>query len=344
VLLVIFGAGASYDSVPHLPPPGNPVARQLPHEDDRPPLANELFENREHFVEAMQRFQPCMAIVPFLRKKGVAVEEELARLQLQAKTFPRAHQELAAIRYYLHFALWECQKRWSERHRGITNYATFLREVERWRFEGSQRVCFVTFNYDTMLEQAMEQVLGYQFDDFSRYVSRETYSLIKLHGSISWGWEIDALRKPRNPNEVINAAADLKLSEQHRRVSRHPMLFDDGSVGFPAISIPVHKKDEFACPREHVEALARLLPNVTKIITIGWRASEEKFLAMLTARLTGLKRNLDLLVVSGSVKGARETIANLGHLTAHFSTKQSIEEGFTGLIHHIGDLGTFLRK
>ena len=311
MLLVIFGAGASYDSVPHLPPTGSPLERRYPYELDRLPLANELFENREHFVEAMVRFAHCMAIVPFLRKAGVSVEEELAKLQLQAKTFPHAHRELAAIRYYLHFALWECQKRWFERHRGITNYATFLREVERWRFDGNQQVCFVTFNYDTMLEQAMEQVLGCKFDDFPTYVSQETHLLVKLHGSINWGWEVNTLPKPKNPTEVIDAAADLKLSEQYRRVSHHPMIFDDGSVGFPALAIPVQSKDEFACPSEHLQALAKVLPSVTKIITVGWRASEDKFLRMLTAKLTGLTGKVDLMVVSGSKKGAEETYANL---------------------------------
>jgi len=107
----------------------------------------------------MQTFRDCMTLIPVLRKEGVAVERELARIQEQAKTYPPAHQQLMAIRFYLQYALWKCQKRWFNHHRGITNYATLIREIDRWRFEFNEQVSFVTFNYDTMLEQAMFQVL-----------------------------------------------------------------------------------------------------------------------------------------------------------------------------------------
>ena len=111
MLLVIFGAGASYDSVPHLPAPSNPADAIKHRVDyasrDRPPLANQLFEDRPEFVNAMEQFKDCMPLVPALRKRGVAVEQELTKLQEQAETFPRVHGELAAIRYYLHLALWQ---------------------------------------------------------------------------------------------------------------------------------------------------------------------------------------------------------------------------------------------
>jgi hypothetical protein len=346
MLLVIFGAGASYDSVPHLPAPSSPVrfsARNavFPYEYNRPPLANQLFDDRPDFVTAMTRFRECIALVPLLRKPGIVVERELAKVQEQAVTFPPAHRELAAIRYYIHFALWECQKKWTLDHRGITNYATLLREIERWRFRNKERVCFVTFNYDTMLEQAIEQVLGWSFTDFSQYVSFENYVLVKLHGSIDWGWELDA--KPNNPNEVIASAADLKVTDRYRRVARHPMVFDDGSVGFPALSIPVEKKDQFACPREHVEALATAIPEVKKIITIGWRATELGFLKILKARIGGLRGNPDLMIVSGDKDGANETLNHLGIQIVGSGQKHVIgQSGFTGVINDLGLLEKFL--
>jgi hypothetical protein len=125
MLLVIFGAGASYDSVSHLPPPGS----------GRPPLGNKLFEDRTIFVNAMKRFPECIPLVPTLRGKGVQVEKELARIKEQTKTYPRAFSELTAIRFYLHYALWECQRDWHRSHNGITNYAALLRELDRWRVE-----------------------------------------------------------------------------------------------------------------------------------------------------------------------------------------------------------------
>jgi hypothetical protein len=52
MLMVVFGAGASYDSAPSYPP-----NRQHFFEDqDRMPLANELFDNRSEFVRALNYF------------------------------------------------------------------------------------------------------------------------------------------------------------------------------------------------------------------------------------------------------------------------------------------------
>jgi hypothetical protein len=57
MLLVVFGAGASYDALPDYPPP---EAYQ-----ERMPLANELFELR--FADHLSMFREITGIAPFLR-------------------------------------------------------------------------------------------------------------------------------------------------------------------------------------------------------------------------------------------------------------------------------------
>jgi hypothetical protein len=69
MLMVIFGAGASYDSCPTYPPgtavPASPDSLNHYH---RPPLAIELFEDRPVFAEAIEHYFPeCQPIVPRLR-------------------------------------------------------------------------------------------------------------------------------------------------------------------------------------------------------------------------------------------------------------------------------------
>ncbi len=290
----------------------------------------------------MERFPDCLALVPSLRKPGVSVEKELARLQGQAKTFPYVNRELAAIRYYLHLALWQCQDRWYGQHRGITNYATLLREIERWRFEVKQRVCFVTFNYDTMLERAMRQVLHLSLEDLNSYIG-ENYVLIKLHGSINWGREVDAVVDPADfsQQDLIDAAATLNITDRYRVVTNCPMLFDGDRVVFPALSIPVENKDEFSCPQAHVEALKRELPKVTKFLTIGWRATEADFLKMLRSKLTA---HTHLMIVSGDDNGVQETARNLDPTGELYHHKGPISNGFTVLILNSDKLDAFLRS
>src|SRR5882672_2401897 len=128
-LTVIFGAGASYDSVPHLPPRAS---------DDggvRLPLADSLFDQRPHFAKAMKMFPACLPIIPHLRHRpnGVTVEQALERLQAEATAHPERHSQLAAVRFYLHYAIWDCQRHWSQRSEGVTNYKTLLDQIERWR-------------------------------------------------------------------------------------------------------------------------------------------------------------------------------------------------------------------
>jgi len=280
-----------------------------------------------------------MPIVSLLRKEDVAIEKELAKFQAQAVTFPRANQELAAIRFYLHFALWECQQLWKNVHRGITNYLTLLREIERWRYEHSERVCLVTFNYDTMLEDALQQFQDSEIKSLDCYVSLGPYMVIKLHGSINWGFDVDENPEGYTPQRVIKEVGSLRITNSVRLVSAHPMVKQDGHLVFPAISIPVENKDEFACPQRHVEALAAVMPKVTRVLTVGWRATEARFLSMLQNRLMGLTGEAVLMIVSGDRKGAEETRANLNKANSN----ALIETGFTGLINNIAVLDTFLR-
>jgi hypothetical protein len=128
---------------------------------------------------------------------------------------------------------------------------------------------------------------------------------------------------------------------------------DIGVVLYPALSIPVENKDGFSCPPGHVTALEKLLPKVTKMITIGWRATEAEFLSRLLAsrlvKVAGIPRPVELLVVTGSKEGAEQTVKNLsayGVNQDNFSNpdRARLTDGFTGLINNLETLGTFLRK
>lgn len=357
MLLVVFGAGASYDSVLNLPPPvpshaaqsnfGSPgLIERASHEDSRPPLANQLFDDRGIFVQVMNQYAACKPLINLLRG-NIQVERQLAKFEEEAKTFPPRHSQLAAIRYYLHHMLWNCQSNWENYHHGITNYVTFLDAIDRWRYEHNEQVCYVTFNYDTMVERSMLGLWGCAFDNLEAYTSNPRFKLIKLHGSIDWGLQLNNFQLRWTPTEIINDASikGIDVSQEYRKVVRLPVTFGDGSFGFPALAIPVEKKSEFVCPPEHLEALADVLPRVTKIITVGWRATEQHFLTMLKKRLTGLDiYNVDLMVVSGDTKGVAQTSENLDLIhQPHAQRYDTVETGFSGLIRDISRLEKFLQ-
>lgn len=211
--MVIFGAGASYDSSPTYPPGGMtppPGMGDLsPHDDYyRPPLAKDLFANRPLFVRALDDFPQCKAIVPRLRDPAViggqtSVETRLQEIEEEARIYHRGAQEMAAVRCYLQSAISQCEVHWQATTRGITNYQTLLREIERTH-TGTEPVCLVTFNYDTLLESALEQFglrIG-RMEDYLRNIS--LFRIFKLHGSVNWGQEVEihppAKRQSRAPS------------------------------------------------------------------------------------------------------------------------------------------------
>jgi hypothetical protein len=322
MLMVIFGAGASFDSSPTyvegIAPPGASTDDQN-NFYHRPPLAKELFANRPLFIEAIDLFPQCKTVVPRLRDPAVisgqrSIETILQEIEQEALTYPRGLQELAAIQCYLQRAINSCQIRWHNTTRGITNYLTLLREIERTQ-EVKEPVCLVTFNYDTLLEYALD-AFGIKFERMEDYTdSLALFRVFKLHGSVNWGQivenEIPANMNlqysPSVLNYLIEHAAELRISNKF--VLWNPVATGvvDGKPVFPAIAIPVEKKNQFACPQILVEQLVQVLRDVSKILVVGWRATEQNFLNLLANRLTGLRRGVQLHIVAGSEADASET-------------------------------------
>ena len=115
MIMVIFGAGASYDAVPSRPATNAQYSCAfLP---DRMPLANELFLDLDRFTAWIRSFPQCKPIIPYLRSPtpGVTLEQVLQTLQEEGKTDPERQRQIAAIRFYLHGVIWECEDRWHTR-------------------------------------------------------------------------------------------------------------------------------------------------------------------------------------------------------------------------------------
>ena len=304
MLLVVFGAGASYDSAPSYPVSADPI--DLRARESRPPLADQLFENRDWFAEALRKFPRCQPLIQHLRHldRGKNVEQVLAAYLKEGHRRPERHCQIMAVRYYIAYIIKACEEAWEGVHKGVTNYKALLDHIETWRCQNRESVCLVTFNYDQMLELALADV-GLRFEELGDYIASQDYKLLKLHGSVNWG-RYTAVRQERLPgtdpwvvaNELTNRAASLELTEVRTLVNQQPPTMPplpDRLTVMPAIAIPIENKNAFECPVEHVEVLKECLPRVTKMVTIGWRATENHFLRLLSE---GLPKISSLMVVS----------------------------------------------
>ena len=149
MLMVVFGAGASYDSSSSFRPGSG---RDSPY---RPPLANDLFDAKEQVRQFAQKYPRVLQVIQYLREipEDKSIEEVLETLQAEAENYDNRKRQMAAIRYYLYDLLWECTAEWDQCTQGDSNYRTLLDQIEQHR--GGERVALVTFNYDRLLEHAL---------------------------------------------------------------------------------------------------------------------------------------------------------------------------------------------
>lgn len=334
MLMVIFGAGASFDSVRTYPPGSNVPGGDTLNNFHRPPLANGLFENRPLFAEAIRRFPECQPIVPRLRSlRDESLEAALQDLQAKAEDYPRGQQQLAAVRCYLHYVLWECPRLWREVAQGVTNYKTLLDQIER-AHRSDEPVCLVTFNYDTLLEDALAD-FGLLIESISDYTKKHPfYRVFKLHGSVNWAREVEIEIQNVNREhswtvirELIQRAAEMRVTDRYMLAGTLPIGVVNGRPAFPAVALPVEKKDNFECPQSQLEVLVALLPKVSKMLVIGWRATEVHFLGLLGNRLTGLRQGVTLHIVAGSNAEAEETKVRIHRALLNNQPNSSVDPG-----------------
>ena len=334
--MIIFGAGASYDSV-DVDAPGRPTRDAW----IRPPLANELFADRPDVMgRFLSRYPPVAAIAAEVRAAagGRAVEDVLADYQERSGLDGRIASQLVYLRYYLREVLTACGQ-WHYLHQGVTNYRALLEFVLR---ERPEEVLLVTFNYDQMIEFAMQEMLGTTFDDLDRYVAGPL-KLIKPHGSVNWVRVIGMRHSDRTEAErqVLELDPLTLLSSITDRydIARGTRSEDqDGNLALPALAVPLRAKDGFECPPSHLGVLTNRLGAVTRVLTIGWRGGELLYLKLVAGILPS---GVDIDIVSTRT-GADETRLNLEAAGINGDCRY-LDIGFSGLIRRAAKSGRFLR-
>jgi len=207
--MVIVGAGASYDSMPGGVPQGTA-------EDDRPPLASALFDVRyEHVLNDFPKARYAVDRLRAAVARGADVEQELERMRERADKDPAYHGHIMAVRYYLRDVIGRAEQSWAFRHGGVTNYVRLVGQVREWARDAGEDVCYVTFNYDLLLDRALEDQIGLRRGLLDTYVSA-SHPLIKFHGSVNWfrlcgpGSTSVFAGGGSQIEDVIDHAADLK--------------------------------------------------------------------------------------------------------------------------------------
>ena len=340
MLMVIFGAGASFDSYVSRP-------QDYPYpEQYRPPLTNQLFEDRPSFNSALQLFdkgQPLIAKLRYLTDSE-NLEQVLDRVAGESQGYAEGRKQLAAVRFYIQWVISECEAKWHSVHMGATNHKVLLNRIEAWRAPRRESVCIVTFNYDRLIEEALS-MFDIFIEKLSHYIEHPSYQVIKLHGSVNW---VHPTRLPlanieqRRPIEIaqhmirnIDAAnVDLKYFAMQDTFPPNHM---ETRACLPAIAIPVPAKPSFECPQDHVKVLNEAIPKVDKLIIVGWRGQEHHF----TGLFNEVRKFISVIIVAGNKDDARQTTAALKAAGVD-GTYTECTEGFSKFIRDEPSIDRFL--
>jgi hypothetical protein len=329
MLLVIFGAGASYDSMATMPVRAGG--------EFRPPLAAQLFDDRDVFRTVEQHYPEAARIFPPLREaaRGAGIEAAVEEYQAEADGYPPRRIHLASLRYYIREAIDVVSQTWlSQRPVTQLNYYTLLDQIDSVR--GDSRVLMVSFNYDTLVEASLAK-FGSPIEHMHEYAEGLEWSLFKVHGSVDWSRQVTLaqtvrIRQGDLTNGVIDEAALIRNAENWQEGDefiRAVTRFTGGNYYVPAIAVPVQTKSSFQCPEGHLDVLRRALPTVTHILTIGWRAQEQHFMRLLVDHLV---QPISLFSVSGSAEFSGHTLDAIRAHSVPIASAHAADFGFSELV------------
>ena len=237
--LIIFGAGASYDCVPKDLPEGIP--------SDRPPLTNELVSSNK----LLDRYPSASSEIARIRHevgKGRYLEEVLSEYRTRSKTIKHTKTFLDDFTKYLAHRFKECSQNYMKT---ASNYEILIRGL----VESEIEPVLVTFNYDTLLEEAIRRVTRQvgAYRNMTEYTQCE-FPVVKIHGS--WNW--------------VRGESGIEVNDE--------VVNDKSVTSSVVLGLPYDSDKTVVCPVEHIQFVRDRLCSIDVIIVIGWRGNEPHFM------------------------------------------------------------------
>lgn len=314
--MYVFGAGASANCL------FGEGKNQLKLSAWRPPLGNELFAAR--FDALIMKYPGLKNILPKFESQGNDIEAILEndwQLLMAGRNI-----ELTAQHMQLQFFLQELfeiiSKTCDEQYFRYSLPSLFIQTLFNKK-QASNKPVIVSFNYDSILENAIEKHLKINFNHTDQYIKPDTTSpfmFFKPHGSWNWGWAFDRLATKEAGDDIPGwlYRNNISPAELYYGLLGKDMLVADGwglearnhphDIGkitpnknkiiigakpgqyFPALLLPYRDKDEFVMPYQHQLRMEMIMPNIEELVLIGWKGNEKLFNKKLQANAKAVKR------------------------------------------------------
>lgn len=296
--LVITGAGASYD-----------INSLNKYDYIRPPLANSLFD--VSYESLYSKYVGVISILSTLRRENDIEDFFQREWEFITQHFaPFQLKRIINIQYYLQRLLHEVSEK--NGHFDNNNYIPLIESSNRYSTLNNEKTLFVNFNYDTLLEKAIEYASGLRFNHISDYINIDSnIQVYKIHGSCNWGWSLkkkfDKIQNVYDIEDMANwvyeHVEDLDeltyeyiVNQEDIKVVNNWWTKPSPGAGaiqvsaerymlYPAIFLPFKDKDDFVMPNEHTSSLRHHLNGIKDILVIGWKGEEAVFNKLLNTHI-----------------------------------------------------------
>lgn len=228
-LVVILGAGASRGA-------GDAWGNL------RPPLTVDLFDE-DDYGHLLQEYDLAHQAGRYIADEcaggdALSIEQVLHSLRHSEHVHHRrmAYSVPPYLQHLLHSV--------SEAHyRHVYRYDRLIERLLRLPY-----VCFMTLNYDVLLDRRL--AAHHPLNDFEHYISEDkNWSLIKLHGSVNWVYEVPYPLDPYPPTEELQIG-DHDLRCFHlKQTWRRSEVFSVSATAIPPWPSPRVRKTGLCCHR-----------------------------------------------------------------------------------------------
>lgn len=285
--LVIIGAGASFNFSPNA--------------EEEFPLTNQIFSDENY--KYLKHFPGARYYIDVLNEKTNLedfFEKEWKRVVSSYDI--NTLRKIINTQFFLHYLFYKKSKINEKSKKSY--YKTLVNYLGEYCQEKDEKIALVSFNYDLMLEKAIEHRYNLKFNTIDSYIKNHSdFLLFKPHGSCNWARKFNANNTDVSRDIIYTAnwayENDIDLHEINMQLQNEVVClpdlyeFNDNILApsppnylyYPELLIPYSKKDNFVMPQWQTDSLNKILPTIDEILVIGWKGTEEKFNNMLKTRL-----------------------------------------------------------
>lgn len=294
---IILGAGASFDFT-------------YDNNSGRMPLTRDLFHAEHNSI--LRKYQGAYDLSSdILQYSDIEdyFQKQWAKI-MRTYNVPLLRQ-LISTQYYIHDLFFTLSGKLSNTQKN--NYLKLVALAHEYILETQDALIpIITFNYDTLIEEALSRQLGYYFTSTHDYVNftNRNIMLFKPHGSCNWARKFKRGQITGGPGqlkEISQLAAKIytenrNLHDIYKNIGdeievvtgkKNPAV--DEHLYYPSLLIPYRDKDEFSMPSMHTGILRHMLSSVDELLIIGWKGTEEYFRNMLKHSVGGKAAKITLV-------------------------------------------------